>query len=131
MPTLLDDALVTETLTTLPGWQGDATRIWRDIHVEPDIATELRRQVSVDATSMGHRPTVEDIPGGCRFILYTDEVGGVSELDIAMASHISDLTHRLANTEPGIHAQRSDEVEVVFTGGEAGEADPTVGVLPR
>ena len=131
MPTLLDDALVTDTLKALPGWEGDANRIWRDIHVAPDVATELKRQVAVDASSMGHQPTVEDIPGGCRFILHTGEVGGVSELDIVMASHISDLTHRLATTEPGIQAKRSDDAEVVFTGGQAGEADPTVGILPR
>ncbi len=131
MPTLLDAALVTETLTALPGWQGDAARIWRDVQLAPDIATELKRQVGVDASAMAHHPQVEDIPGGCRFVLYTDEVGGVSELDIAMASHISDLAHRLSKNEPGIHAQRSDEVEVVFTGGESGEADPTIGMLPR
>ena len=112
MPTLLTDDLIAETLAALPGWTGDATALVRDLHLPAEVNTELRRQVDVDAHSMGHLPTVEDIDGGTRFRLSTEEVGGVTELDVMLASHISDLAHRLNDSEPGIDAVRDDDVEV-------------------
>ena len=138
MPTLLDSALVEDTLSSLPGWSGDATRLWREVHLTPDVDTELRRQVTVDAGAMGHAVAMEPCDGGTRFVLRTDEVGGVSELDVALAAHISDLAHRLSSQEPGVHAVRhGDPVVIVRPGesatGEAGadEGDdeaPTIGV---
>lgn len=112
MPTLLTDDLITETLAALPGWTGDATALVREVHLPAESNTELRRQVDVDAHSMGHLPAVEDIDGGTRFRLTTQEVGGVSELDVMLASHISDLTHRLSASEPGIDAVRQGDVDV-------------------
>ena len=138
MPTLLEPALVEDTLGSLPGWSGDATRIWREMHLPPEADAELRRQVAVDAGAMGHAPIVEPCEGGTRFVLRTDDVGGVSELDIALASHISDLAHRLSTGEPGVDAVREgDPVVVVRPGQSALDADaaqgdgdeaPTIGV---
>jgi len=113
MPTLLTDDLVTETLAALPGWTGDASALVRDLHLPAKVDAELRRQVEVDAHAMGHLPTVEDLADGTRFRLSTDEVGGVSELDVMLASHISDLAHRLNDAEPGIDAVRGDDIDVV------------------
>jgi 4a-hydroxytetrahydrobiopterin dehydratase len=112
MPTLLTDDLIAQTLAALPGWTGDSTSLVRDLHLEPDVNTELRRQVDVDAHSMGHLPAVEDIEGGTRFRLTTEEQGGVTELDVMLASHISDLAHRLSSKEPGIDAVRHGDVDV-------------------
>lgn len=115
MPTLLTDELIAETLTALPGWTSDGTGLVRDLHLPADVNAELRRQVAVDADAMGHQPSVEDLTDGTRFRLSTDSVGGISELDVTMASHISDLAHRLMATEPGIHAVRDDEIEVAVS----------------
>jgi pterin-4a-carbinolamine dehydratase len=81
MATLLSDDLVVETLTALPGWSGDSRALTRELHLPGNLDAELRRQIAVDATAMGHQPTVVDLPDGTLFRLSTDEVGGVSELD--------------------------------------------------
>lgn len=133
MATLLDDALVTDTLLSLPGWEGDARGISRVVHLDAEGDAELRRQVEVDAASMGHRPVLEDADGGTRFVLRTEEAGGVTELDIAFASHISDLAHRLSGAEPGINAVRHGEPVAVVRSGESNDEDvrtegPTIGV---
>jgi 4a-hydroxytetrahydrobiopterin dehydratase len=112
--TLLDPALIADTLASLPGWQGDENRLWREVHVTDEQGTELRRQVGVDAGAMGHEPQVEQVDGGLRFVLRTEESGGVTELDVVMASHISDLVHRITASEPGVDAHRDDAPEVVF-----------------
>lgn len=115
MTTLLTTDLLDETLQALPGWQGDAHEIWREVHLSPEADTELRRRVEVAASCMHHAPRVDAVPGGTRFSLATPEVGGVSELDITLASHISDTAHRLDPAEPGVHAvrARADDVEIV------------------
>ncbi len=101
MATLLDAALLTDTLKALPGWQGDSQGIYRDVALPADQAAELCRVVAVDAGAMGHPPIVEQREGATRFVLRTEPDGGVTELDIAFASHISDLITRIptAGTE--------------------------------
>lgn len=125
-PTLLDAPLVAETLQALPGWYGDQAGIWREVRLPHALDEKLRHQVDIDAAAMGHTPGVEHIAEGTRYVLSTTEVGGVSELDIALASHISDLAHRLRPSEPGVQAVRHDVVELVdaeehgtLTGAEA------------
>lgn len=100
MATLLEPPLVDDTLKALPGWSCDGTRIWRDVQLPEDLDAELRRQVDVDATAMGHLPEVARVDTGTRYALTTAEVGGVSELDVALAAHISDLLRRLAPRRP-------------------------------
>lgn len=129
MPTLLDDALVADTLHSLPGWRGGTAKIWRDVQVDPEQSTELLRQVGVDADAMDHHPVVEDIAGGLRFELWTHSAGGVTELDISLASHISDLVHRLTGAE-GVHAVRAGDPVVITRNSEVEGTDTgaTVGV---
>lgn len=115
MPTLLTDELVTDSLASLPGWSGDSRALVREVHLSSEVDAELRRQVAVDAQAMGHVPTVEDLGNGTRFVLSTAEVGGVSELDVTLAAHISDLAHRLSEAEPGVDAVRQDDVDVAVT----------------
>jgi 4a-hydroxytetrahydrobiopterin dehydratase len=124
MPTLLDASLLTDTLESLPGWQGSPDKIWRDVHLTPEQDAELRRQVSVDGGSMQHEPVVEEHDGATRFVLRTDSAGGVTELDISLASHISDLVHRLSADEPGVDAHRHDPTVAVFRGGDDGDPEP-------
>ena len=128
-PTLLDAPLVEETLHALPGWYGDQTELRREVHLPHRLDEQLRRQVDTDAAAMGHAPSVERLPDGTRFVLRTDEVGGVSELDVALASHISDLAHRLRASEPGVEAVRADEVELVADDDLAVPDTPELGSL--
>ena len=113
MATLLDDELVRETLQALPGWEGDHRQITREVHLPPKKDAELRRLVEEDADAMDHHPEVHRVEGGTRFVLSTHSEGGVTELDVALASRISDLAHRLAPGERGVEAVRQDEPDVV------------------
>jgi 4a-hydroxytetrahydrobiopterin dehydratase len=125
MPTLLAAPLVDETLEALPGWNQGEGEIWREILLPDELDAVLRHQVEVDATAMNHAPDMIRVPGGTRFSLRTHEVGGVSELDVALASHISDLAHRLTQAapdvpdEPGVEAVRQDDADIVI-----GSTDP-------
>lgn len=123
MATLLDDALIADTLGSLPGWQGDSTRLWRDVSLDPDQETELRRQIDVDAGAMGHAPTFEQAEGATRIVLRTADQDGVTELDVALASHISDLLHRISGDERGVEAIRKDETVVIFRAAEGADAE--------
>ena len=129
MPTLLNAELITDTLRSLPGWHGGPDRIWRDLQLTPEQDAELRRQVAVDAAGMDHHPLVEDVESGTRYTLWTHSAGGVTELDIVLASHISDLAHRLTGV-PGIHAVRSGAPVVITRNSDAAgtETAPTMGV---
>jgi 4a-hydroxytetrahydrobiopterin dehydratase len=127
--TLLDEALISDTLQSLPGWHGDTTRLWRDVKLEPALDAELRRQIGIDAGAMGHDPSYEKGKGTTRIVLRTADEGGVTEFDVVMASHISDLVHRLSSAEPGVSAVRRDEAVAIFRAGESasGEDDEAPG----
>jgi 4a-hydroxytetrahydrobiopterin dehydratase len=120
MATLLDQPLVDDTLMSLPGWNHGDGELWREVRLPAALDAELRRAVLEDAEAMDHAVQVEKVKGGTRFSLSTHEVGGVSELDVALASRISDIAHRLSEKEPGVNAVRRDEVDVVVEGNNAG-----------
>ena len=113
MATLLDAELVKDTLESLPGWTGDERELRREVKLPPLQDEALRRQVEQDAEAMDHHPEVHRVKGGTVFVLSTRDKGGVTELDVAMASRISDLAHRLKPSEPGVAAVREDEPDVV------------------
>jgi 4a-hydroxytetrahydrobiopterin dehydratase len=128
VPTLLDDALLADTLQALPGWFAGDHAIHRDITLPAEQLAELRRQVLVDAGAMKHDVLMTEQEGGAtRFLLTTASAGGVTELDIAMASHLSDLMHHLSGGEPGVHAVREGAVEVSFRNVDLGPEDPGIG----
>jgi 4a-hydroxytetrahydrobiopterin dehydratase len=113
MATLLEEPLLQETLGALPGWTGDHTGISREVHLPAAKDAALRAQVEQDAEAMDHHPQVIKVEGGTRFVLSTHSEGGVTELDVALASRISDIAHRLSPKEPGVQAVRKDDVDVV------------------
>jgi 4a-hydroxytetrahydrobiopterin dehydratase len=89
MATLLDDSLVADALTNLDDWSGDKDRISRTVHVDDPDA--LLAAVMEAADSMDHHPQVQRDSNGVTFVLWTHSAGGVTELDIALASRINDL----------------------------------------
>lgn len=120
MAELLDRPLVDDTLASLPGWNHEDGALWREVHLPKDLDAELRREVLLDAEAMNHQVEVQQVKGGTRFTLSTHDVGGVSELDVVMASRISDIAHRLSAQEPGVNAVRQDEPDIVVEGNTSG-----------
>ena len=89
MATLLDDRLVSDAMSNLDEWTGDAQRISRTVTVDDPDA--LLAAVAESADAMDHHPEVSQDGGAITFTLWTHSEGGVTELDIALASHIDDL----------------------------------------
>lgn len=101
MPTLLDDRLIADALTALPGWSGDAKRIVRTVSVDGTAAEELLAEVAVTAEAMNHHPEVDRSAGAIVFGLRTHSEGGVTEYDIALASRIDDLVSKVTGEGGG------------------------------
>jgi hypothetical protein len=85
--------------------------------------------VEESAEAMPHPVQMQRIDGGTRFSLRTEDVGGISELDVYLASRISDLAHQLSEREPGVNAVRQDDPDIVVEGSgplttEAERIDP-------
>jgi 4a-hydroxytetrahydrobiopterin dehydratase len=121
MATLLDDGLVADAMTNLPDWTGDASRISRTVEVDDPDA--LVAAVSEDADALDHHPVVDRNGAAVTFTLWTHSMGGVTELDIALASRIND--HVLAQQ----HLQRTATGEVVAADDDTG-AGATVTATP-
>ncbi len=95
----LDEPLVTSSLKVLPHWTGDSTRISRSVLIAGTEAEQFLRALAESADAMNHHPEVEEGDGRLRISLSTHSAGGVTALDIAMASHIDDLVAQ-ATGEP-------------------------------
>lgn len=89
MATLLDDRLVTDAMENLDEWSGDAQRITRTVRI--DDVDGLLAVVAEAADAMDHHPEVDRNGDSVTFTLWTHSAGGVTELDIALASRIDDL----------------------------------------
>jgi 4a-hydroxytetrahydrobiopterin dehydratase len=109
MATLLDDRLVADALHGLDEWTGGPDRIARTVTVEnPD---DLLASVAVAADTLDHHPEISHDGNALTFTLWTHSQGGVTELDIALASRIDDLvlmTQHLVRGATG-HVHSADE----------------------
>lgn len=105
MATLLDDRLVVDALTGLEGWTGDHERIWRTVTLDGDRVELLLAEVAQTADVMNHHPDVDRGDGSVTFTLSTHSAGGVTELDIALASRIDDLVRRSERVGPDASGQ--------------------------
>jgi 4a-hydroxytetrahydrobiopterin dehydratase len=126
MATLLDDRLVTDALHGLEEWTGDHERIARTVTVDDPDA--LLAAVAVAADSLDHHPETTRDGNALTFTLWTHSAGGVTELDIALASRINDLvlmTQHLVRDATG-HVHAVDE-----TTGTAGETVTATPAYPR
>lgn len=91
MATLLDASLIADALTALPGWSGDTGRLRRAVEVDAATAAALGTEIAAAADAMNHHPSVERAGDVTTFVLWTHSAGGVTELDITLASRISDI----------------------------------------
>jgi 4a-hydroxytetrahydrobiopterin dehydratase len=103
MATLLDDRLVADAMTNLDDWTGDATRISRTVRV--DDVDRLLAAVAEAADAADHHPEVQRDGDSVTFVLWTHSAGGVTELDIALASRIDDLVLAGEDKERGPHGR--------------------------
>jgi 4a-hydroxytetrahydrobiopterin dehydratase len=87
----LDDTLVADALVGLPAWSGDSTSISRSVTIDGAGAEELVGQVNETAEAMDHHPDVTLDRGKVTISLTTESAGGVTVVDITMASVIEDL----------------------------------------
>jgi 4a-hydroxytetrahydrobiopterin dehydratase len=109
MPERLDGALVESSLQALPHWTGDTASISRIVQVVGSEADELLRSMAEAGDAMDHHVDTERTDTGLRIVLSTHSAGGVTELDIAMASRIEDLVAQ-ATGVPAEHVQHSAPV---------------------
>jgi 4a-hydroxytetrahydrobiopterin dehydratase len=97
MSTLLDDTLVADALHGLTDWTGDASKISRTVRCEDEDA--LLASVAEAADALDHHPEIDRSGDGITFTLWTHSKGGVTELDIALASRIDDLLLAVCHKE--------------------------------
>ncbi|HVE98024.1 MAG TPA: 4a-hydroxytetrahydrobiopterin dehydratase [Mycobacteriales bacterium] len=101
MPTALTPHLVDSSLAALSDWTGDTSAIRRTIRLDTQQqVVDLIGAVQVSSGSLQHEPTVERDGTAVTFTLSTEELGGVSEIDIALAAHIDNLAGRLVGAPP-------------------------------
>lgn len=92
--TLLDETAVSEALSTLDGWTGNAGRIARTVVMSGDRAERLRVKVMGVADELDHHPVVEEHGDALTFILWSHSAGGVTEKDLALAREIDKIVRR-------------------------------------
>jgi 4a-hydroxytetrahydrobiopterin dehydratase len=97
--TRLEDAVLTDALAALSSWRGDTSAITRAVELTDEQNETVVKAVMVTADAMDHHPQVQRSAGSTSFTLSTHSEGGVTELDIMLASRIDDLVRRAA---PGL-----------------------------
>jgi 4a-hydroxytetrahydrobiopterin dehydratase len=117
MATLLDEHLVSDALHGLDHWTLDGDRIRRTVELPSAAIDRLLAEVAVAADAMDHHPETDRQRGRITFTLWTHSAGGVTELDIALASRIDDLI--LLST--GRHRGGSGEIMVMEPAYPSGE----------
>ncbi len=87
-PALTPDQVAAE-LATLPGWSGDTTALTRSIECSSfPAAIAVVDAVAVAAENADHHPDIDIRWRTLHFTLSTHDVGGVTELDVALARKI-------------------------------------------
>jgi 4a-hydroxytetrahydrobiopterin dehydratase len=128
MATLLDDQLVTDAMENLDEWSGDAKRISRTVRV--DDVDALLAAVGEAADAMDHHPEVERDGEAATFTLWTHSAGGVTELDIALASRINDLVlaaqHIQRDAQGELHSVAGAQTDEGSVEGRTTTAEPNL-----
>ncbi|WP_239338823.1 4a-hydroxytetrahydrobiopterin dehydratase [Frankia sp. CiP3] len=101
MPTRLDADRLADALGELPGWNGDTSTIVRKVTMDDETADEVVERISLVANTMNHHPIVDRAHGVTTFTVWTHSQGGVTELDITLASRISDVLRQHGIADPG------------------------------
>ncbi|MEP6697814.1 MAG: 4a-hydroxytetrahydrobiopterin dehydratase [Pseudonocardiales bacterium] len=89
MATPLSAEIITDALNNLPNWSGTPDKLSRTVTLTDEQHEQVQRQVAISADAMDHHPEVSRTREETTFVLSTHSVGGVTSLDIALASEIS------------------------------------------
>lgn len=89
MPTLLAADIITDALNNLPDWSGDTDRLSRTVTLTDEQHAEVQRRIMISADAMDHHPDITRSGRETQYVLSTHSEGGVTSLDIALASEIS------------------------------------------
>lgn len=113
MPTLLDAEIVADALTRLSGWSGDTKGLTRTFTLDDAQHADFLERVKVTSDAMDHHPDIGRNGRATQVTLVTHSSGGVTELDIALASRITDLARFATGQEqaplpPEALGRRSD-----------------------
>ncbi|WP_131745427.1 4a-hydroxytetrahydrobiopterin dehydratase [Frankia sp. Cppng1_Ct_nod] len=100
MPTKLDADLVADALGTLPGWTGDTSTIVRRVIMDEETSDETVEKISIVANELNHHPVVDRARGVTTFTVWTHSQGGVTDLDITLASRISEILRQHGIGDP-------------------------------
>ncbi len=100
MATLLDADVIADALTNLPEWSGGPERLTRTAELSDEQHADVQRRVMVTADAMNHHPDIERSGGQTRFAVTTHSAGGVTELDIALASEINTVLRQVLGEGP-------------------------------
>jgi 4a-hydroxytetrahydrobiopterin dehydratase len=91
-PAVLTDVEVATGLASLDGWSGDTSSISRLVEAPSFLAgIELVSRVAAAAEDMDHHPDIDIRWRRLRFTLSTHDAGGVTRLDLELASRIDGL----------------------------------------
>jgi 4a-hydroxytetrahydrobiopterin dehydratase len=85
----LTPAQLAEALKSLPGWDGDTTRIERTVQPE-DLWSMLERVADAEA-ELDHHTVVDLERGTVTFALWTHVRDAVTDADVALARRINDV----------------------------------------
>ncbi len=85
---MLAAGIVADSLTALPAWRGDAAGIWREVEATEEQLTTLVSRIHETESTLDHGAALDKAAG---VVTVTLGRGGVTAVDIAMASRIEDL----------------------------------------
>ena len=92
MATLLSAETMAELAHTLPGWQVQAGKLHRELRFAGFVeAFGFMAQVALVAESLGHHPDWSNSWNRVVIDLCTHDLGGLSDLDLALAQRINQL----------------------------------------
>jgi len=115
--TLLEAHIVRDALQGLEGWTYDNDRLTRTVSLDEGQRATVEGKVGEVADAMDHHPTVSRDGERLTFAVWTHSAGGVTELDIALASVIDDAVRHATGAPPipvpqelaGTHAATDDD----------------------
>ena len=92
MARLLENSELSRQMVDLPGWADENGTLRRSV-TAPDFLTgvALVQDVATVAESMDHHPDIDIRWRTVTFVLSTHSAGGVTQLDVELAHHISEL----------------------------------------
>lgn len=100
MATLLDADIIQDALTNLPDWSGDQQALSRTAELTDEQDTEVRRRVTVITDAMNHHADIGRSGQQNSFTVSTHSKGGVTNLDVALASQIDSVIRRVTGQPP-------------------------------